>query len=54
MAQSYFSPTNASKLLPNLSKAPTAPATVTVDKVTSAEDVESAYIEQKDRYVHGC
>ncbi|KAF8319640.1 hypothetical protein DL93DRAFT_2053513 [Clavulina sp. PMI_390] len=53
MAQSYFSPTHASQSLPNLAKPANAPSVATVEKVAAADDVQGAYIEQKDRLVSG-
>lgn len=52
MAQSYFSPSHASQSLPDLSKAPSTPVNTTVDRVALADDVQSAYIDQKDRCVN--
>lgn len=53
MAQSYFSPSHASKSLPNLSPTPEVAHTATVDKVAGADDVQSAYTEQKNRLLNG-
>ena len=51
MAQCYFTPTNVSQSLPDLSKASTNLSNASTSKVAMSNDVQAAYVQQKEQYV---